>query len=604
MTINLEQHQLMSADYGNQIYKTGQSNTEDPEKNYRYVARLGNDDTQGYLRFVVPDDKSPLKADQLLFLLTFEIPSNYVPDNDMHAKMIRELEVKMLSSTLFHTYDDYQYFLLNHFLTKLNFSNLAQDTELFYRGRFDHYDCHSDALESTVVKYNGLNLIENRRQYASKVWIKETTPINFGNFENVYPEALSYTYNFKCPIAHGLTRQPKVIPAGSELEFDITFHASKYMLMKPSEYREYRLPRKIGDVELTAKDVKWSMNSEFLLETTPKWHLKSETDETSLNYCICAYDKDGKTVTNSGSKDGKDKPIKQLEYDARLYENHIILGDKTADYFKPDGVIDQDHIAQMWFPKIKYTTGTDNYGREVEYVHFWKKYSLPDDTPARVGESSSDAKRGYDSMMALVKNIQLESVFCDATKKNRPISLGSSKVKLPLYYPKLQIETLRVGLQTYPLNLHMSGPLPYMIVLSGRSHNSTKNPTFEKCVTQTSLKEPGFEIEEISIFLNSKRILRTPWTHGLDHYVNFIKHTGRYDNSSLGGSTDYFHFLQQNWMIPINLGEYEGMHGQVTAEIIFKNRITDAENLWDAYIMKIPSANLILDGRNNGKFII
>lgn len=600
MTINLEQRQLMSADYGNQIYKTGQSNTEDPEKNYRYVARLGNDDTQGYLRFVVPDDKSPLKADQLLFLLSFEIPSNYVPDNDIHAKMIRELEVKMLSNTLFHTYDDYQYFLLNHFLTKLNFSNLAQDTELFYRGRFDHYDCHADALESTVVKYNGLNLIENRRQYAEKVWIKETKPMTLGNFENVYPEALSYTYNFKCPIAHGITRQPKVIPAGSELEFDLTFHPSKYMLLKPSEYREYRIPRKIGEVELTVKSVKWEKNSEFLMETSPIWHLRTAA-EGSKNYCICDYE--AGVVKNSGSDDGKDQPIKQLEYDAKPYVNNILLATDFPEFFNSDGTIKQDHVAQMWVPKLKYSFGKDIFGNDVDYVHFWKKYSLPDDVPDECG-ASSDAKRGYQSVMSLVKNIQLESVFCDATKKNRPISLGNSKVKLPLYYPKLQIETLRVGLQTYPINLHTSGPLPYMIVLSGRSHNSTKNPTFEKCVTQTSLSEEGFEIVEVSIFLNNKRILRTPWTHGLDHYVNFIKHTGRYDNSSLGGSTDYFHFLEQNWMIPINLGEYEGMLGQVTAEITFKNRITDARNLWDAYIMKIPSANLILDGRNNGKIFV
>ena len=147
-------------------------------------------------------------------------------------------------------------------------------------------------------------------------------------------------------------------------------------------------------------------------------------------------------------------------------------------------------------------------------------------------------------------------------------------MKIPLYYPKLQIETCRVGLRTHSFLLH-NGTLPYMIIFSGRSHNTTAKPSFDKCSTQTALEEKDFEIVEFSILLNGKRILRTPWTHGLDHYINWIKHTGRYENQSLGGSTDYFHFLEQNWMVPIRLDEFEGTIGTLHVEVTFKKKIID-----------------------------
>jgi len=577
----------MTADYGNQIYKNGDNHTEDPEKNYRFVSRLGNNDTEGFVRFVVPDDKYPLKPDQLLFLLTFELPSNYVPDNDIHAKMIKQLEVKILDSIIFQSYDNYQYFLLNHMLTKLNYSNYAQDTELFYRGRFDHYDCPADEMESTKVKYNGLNLIENRQQYATKKWIREKAD-SFGNLTDVVIESLSYVYNFKCPIAHGITRQPKVIPPGSKLEFDISFHKPEYALMKPSEYREYRVKKNgKGGVVFNADSVEWTEDSLYMMEEMAVWHKKS--DPTS---CICDPGSDG----NIG--DGDNKQISHLEYEAELYMPNIIKQSNYEEYFNTDGTIKKDHIAITKKPKLSEKTTVDDDGIETEWIHFFKKYNMD---PQSDAAATNEEKTNKIVMEDLLTSIQLESVFCNAAKKEMPISVSKKLKKIPLYYPKLQIQTLRTGLKTYEIELH-SGTLPYMIIFTGRSNKSTLSPTFNSSVTQTSLNENNHKIVEFSAFLNNRRILRTPWNHGLDHYINFIKHTGRFENKTFGGSTDYFHFLKQNWMVPIRLDEWEGQEGTVTVEITFEEKIT-LETLWDAYIMKIPSANLILDSNLKGNLI-
>jgi len=261
----------------------------------------------------------------------------------------------------------------------------------------------------------------------------------------------------------------------------------------------------------------------------------------------------------------------------------------------------EDHYAVEKIPKLRRVPVADANGVAVfEYIYFFKKFDLKKgaDKSELPVCSSNEEKDNKIFIKTILKKIELESVFCNASKKEMPISLGKKKIKLPIYYPRLTIKTLRSGLSTIPIELH-SGVLPYMIIFSGKSHKATSTPSFEKCVTQTSLKEEDFEIVEFSVFLNNKRILRTPWNHGLDHYINFIKHTGRYENKSLGGSTDYFQFLNQNWCVPIRFGDNEGREGTVSVEITFA-KVLEESNLWDAYIMKIPSANLLLDGNTNG----
>ena len=572
----------MSTEYGNQIYKTGDTHSEDPEKNWRFVARLGNDDTDGHSRFVVPDDKYPLKPDQLLFLLQFEIPSNYVPDNDMPAKMIKKLDVKILESLIFSSFDNYEYFFLNHFLTKLNYSNLAQDTELFYRGRFDHFDIGADEMLHRLVRYNGKNIMENRQLYADEKWIKSKETISIANLVDQKIEAKSYVYSFKCPIAHGITRQPKVIPPGSKLEFDITFHSPEYMLMKPTEWREYRI--KAMPNTFDEDQLEFSADSDIQMGEKYVFH-----DSES---CDCPFDADAGTITDIG--DGF--KLKRIERISPRHDEDAVI----TDYIQALSTDSLDHYAVFQIPKIRRVPVNGEAGELLfDWIYFHKKYDLKKEVNGGEENASNEEKDNKSFIQKILKKIELESVFCNASKKEMPTSLGKRKIKLPIYYPRLTIKTLRSGLSTIPIELH-SGILPYMIIFSGKSHNSTTAATFDRCVTQTSLKETDFEIVELSIYLNNKRILRTPWTHGLDHYINFIKHTGRYENKTLGGSTDYFHFLNQNWCVPIRFGDNEGRDGTVTAEITFKKTIEES-NLWDAFIMKIPSANLLLDGNINGK---
>lgn len=576
----------MSTDYGNQIYKTGDTHTEDPEKNFRFVARLGNDDTDGHSRFVVPDDKYPLKPDQLLFLMQFEIPSNYVPDNDMPAKMIKKLEVKILENLVFQCYNNYEYFFLNHFLTKLNYSNLSQDTELFYKGRFDHFDIHADMMQTQIVRYNGKNVMENRQIYADEAWVASDVTIpEIGGLSNVKTEAKSYVYSFKCPIAHGITRQPKVIPPGSKLEFDMTFHDPEYMLMKPSEWREYRF-KSGGNAIFNPDELKWSQKiTDLQIMTELKYEYHDFADSTTTP-CMCIASEFGPTFGTVRAE--KITPIKGQ--DNTYPDITKVMTDKT------------EHYAVRRVPKIRIEPVLAPDGSKLyDYVYFFKKYDLgansnDNDTSSKAANTDMTSKA---QIYKYLKKIELESVFCNASKKDMPVSTGKKKIKLPIYYPRLQIKTLRSGLSTYEIEL-VCGTLPHMIIFSGKSHNSNSDGDFSKCVTQTSLNEPGFEIIDFNVFLNNRRILRTPWNHGLDHYINFIKHTGRYENKALGGSTDYFNFLNTNWCVPIRFGENEGRDGTVTVQLTFSKTL-DENNLWDAFIMSIPSANLLLDGNTNGK---
>ncbi|CBY42448.1 unnamed protein product, partial [Oikopleura dioica] len=458
----------MITDYGNQIYKTGDTHSEDPEKNYRFVARLGNDDTEGHLRFVVPDDKYPLKPDQLLFLLQFEIPSNYVPDNDMPAKMIKKLDVKILENLIFSSFDNYEYFLLNHFLTKLNYSNLAQDTELFYRGRFDHFDINADRMLDTNVRYNGKSIMENRQLYADEKWVTSKELVTLGNLSEQPTEAKSFVYSFKCPIAHGLTRQPKVIPPGSKLEFDITFQNAEYMLMKPTDYREYRI--KVSNNQFDEDQLTWTAGSELLMEEKQVYHTVT-TDVNNPNKCTCQINSSNE-VLNVGA----DKQVVRLERISPRADQDLVI--EPEEYGAVLKVRMEDHYAVEKIPKLRRVPVADANGVAVfEYIYFFKKFDLKKgaDKSELPVCSSNEEKDNKIFIKTILKKIELESVFCNASKKEMPISLGKKKIKLPIYYPRLTIKTLRSGLSTIPIELH-SGVLPYMIIFSGKSHKATSTP--------------------------------------------------------------------------------------------------------------------------------
>ena len=109
-------------------------------------------------------------------------------------------------------------------------------------------------------------------------------------------------------------------------------------------------------------------------------------------------------------------------------------------------------------------------------IYFQKKFDILSREESAADKcvlSTSDEKESKLLMQKILKRIELESVFCNASKKEMPISLGKRKVKLPIYYPRLTIKTQRSGLSTIPIELHV-GVLPYMIILSGKSHTPLK----------------------------------------------------------------------------------------------------------------------------------
>ena len=162
-----------------------------------------------------------------------------------------------------------------------------------------------------------------------------------------------------------------------------------------------------------------------------------------------------------------------------------------------------------------------------------------------------------------------------------------------------------------------------MIIFTGIEH-ARKNPDSSICMTNTSLKRPGFVIKEFDILVNNVYAFDTPWLTPRDHYVNLLKHNGRYDNKSIGEGVDYFQFIEENWFVPMSFADRVGKDATVEVRIVFEEALTGAvqqsqagqtaagdkrcsmnsggdANSWDAMWLHIPIDSLMLDRNKKSK---
>ncbi|CAG5111890.1 Oidioi.mRNA.OKI2018_I69.chr2.g6161.t1.cds [Oikopleura dioica] len=194
----------MTENYGQLLYYIPKKKIEDPFTGYKVVMRLATHPLEGEICFTVPEDKLPIKLDRCMFHYQMEMPSNFVPDNDVAAKMVNKFEVKILDSTIFSSFTDgLEYAFFNHFIKKLNFSPKAQEIEMFVEGHFDAFDVDSDELETKRVKHNGKTLVENRQQYAEKNWKPEPDTIKLST------DGSALSYDVLCSARESFTSRVK-----------------------------------------------------------------------------------------------------------------------------------------------------------------------------------------------------------------------------------------------------------------------------------------------------------------------------------------------------------------------------------------------------------
>ncbi|CBY14353.1 unnamed protein product, partial [Oikopleura dioica] len=219
--------------------------SKDPYKGYKFVPRLPLDTCPDKLRFEVPENNMGLSLKQSALRARFTLPSNYVPgtrDNDVLSKAINKLELIIQDTRLFASFDVAEYSQYSHINCKLNRGLVAQETEMFTTGRYDSYDADSDELDTLKVHHNGLNLIENRQQYAEKIWKNADSimSINVKDSDDkkpVYYKTLFHQYDVRAPLMHGLANQPRLIPPGVKVNVEINLNKQSYCLMQHSNYQ-------------------------------------------------------------------------------------------------------------------------------------------------------------------------------------------------------------------------------------------------------------------------------------------------------------------------------------------------------------------------------
>ena len=193
-----------------------------------------------------------------------------------------------------------------------------------------------------------------------------------------------------------------------------------------------------------------------------------------------------------------------------------------------------------------------------------------------------------------------ESVFKQPeSKEEYPIQTGDKNVSaIPFYYPKFTRITLPIGKDFYEKELN-SGPLPKLIVFSGMPYKQTREYSFTKCMSKTGLYTPGFKIKEFTIFINDEPAYRSPYTTGVQHYINFIKQkNGRWEGRRCeGDGIDYFTFRDQSWMVPITFDDAAGKSAVIRVRVDFENVLMEQ---YDFLFTKLPYHELHLNSETKG----
>jgi len=554
----------MAAHFGKLLYLSDTKESDDPYKGEIMVKRLGTMDRPATFLFDVPEDKRALKLEECRFTYSIDVNSNYVPDNSLHAKLFKRLVVALYDRRIFDAFDLNEYTFFNLAKIKLNESDDAQNIELFPMGHFDAHELHASELrdKSRKLVRNGLTIVENRQQYAKKIWKRGETKISLskaaGAQQHEY-EQLIHRYSIRAPVTHGIANQRRVIPAGTKCSLEVELNTNAHFLMEIDEYQTCRIPT----ISLLS-DLAFSYPFHENLK------LKDHSFKCDIiALCECAAKKE------SG------------EY----YKILPLLGDKIDDLEDPS----------VWDKTGKDANGLATWSAHIAYKKIadikTDVFEYDENYPNDKDKATSYTEFGWKNQLhpetrPFVDQFMFQSVFVNAGASERPLTTGQKGVaSIPFLYPKLKAKPFPVGHQSATITVS-SGLLPHMLWISGMPHNQYSSPDFHTCMTKTTMHDPDFKIEEFTIYINHKQAYRSPWKEPIDHYLNFLTMNGRIHNKGLGGGIDFFKFQNENWMVPIIFDDSAGLTGVVDVQITFSKPV---EKHWDLLVMKIPIEDCEID---------
>ena len=571
----------MAAEFGKLLYLSDKKDTDDPYKGEMMVPRLGTMDRPDVFYFNVPEDKRSLKLDECRFAFDLDVPDNYVPDNSLHAKVIRRVSIAFNDQRVFDSFDLNEYTMFNHAKVKLNESDDAQDLELFPSGHFDCRELDGDELKKDVdedqlelgkkekLVRNGLSIIENRQQYAEKIWQKGEQKISFSSDANAGQydyERLVHRYSIRAPISHGIASQRRVIPSGVKTLIEVELNTAPHYLMEVDSYQTCRTAIE----NFTA--FKWPFHPSLKTKTITIDHLDPTTCDCAKRWPTGEYEK-----VEEIFEDTSKRPNTSKQYIEKIIDTETKEGGKYK-FWKKHRVDKKTALSKLL--KVPHPRYPDDEEKSSSYLEFYWQNIIPlAQTPA-------------------LHDFMLQSVFVNPGKKELPLTTGEKGVAaIPFFYQKLIAKPFPMGRSHATINVS-TGVLPHMLFITGMPHDQYAHPNFNNCTTKTTLNNPNFKIVEFTIFVNNRPQFRTPWRHPMDHYANYLKHNGRYENKGLGGGIDFFKFQDENWLVPLIFDDSAGLTGSVDVHIVFDRPI---EANWDLLVMAVPVEDLEIDMINKSK---
>jgi hypothetical protein len=626
--------------YGSLLFFEGRNKSDDPFKNYKVLKRRGNEEVRGHIRFSTPEDKDPVKVSRFMFCASMDLDSNFLPVNDWHAKSVRAFQVKVMDNLVDASLNPLEYQLNSFYAKKLNYSVEAQEVELFPSGTYDSRELDGSELASAIVKHNGKSVVEHRQSFADKIWKKQPEKIQICAGTNIEYETLTHRYHVRTPVAHGLCRQPRVLPSGSRLQFEVMLNTWSHVMQRHDTHRICRtedidkLKATIGqwplDPRILTEEVEFNhyesskcecreyaarfgdkfkvkqiIEGNFFLRRNDSelYKLYSDIDSNSLNRRKRAVESPVKSA--GGQQPGRKRRRREAETQPTTTDDTsnddnsesatpVEAGSTESSSADPSSIYDtletfQAHATTITVPKIRMEEYIMSDGSKKQFAVFWLKNETG---PTEEGFKPNDQVTFYEHI--------LEAVYCTPGKPEKPFPVKGGGARIPFLCPRLKIINLPAGQRSYDVELS-DGVFPHMIILTGMSYKRRIAVGTEICATKTSMFEPGFEIEELTVFIDNDEVYRSPWKAPIDHYLNYLKHTGRYFNKAIGGSVDFFRYQNENWCVPLRFDDRRGRRGLVTVKITFRHELTKS---WDAFITKIPVEDLMLDRSKNGRRIV
>ena len=236
----------MASAFGQLLYLEDRRVTDDPYKGELILNKLGTLDRHGAYHFTVPENLKSLKLENCRFVYDVDIDSNFVPDNGFHSKMVKRWLLYLYETRIFDSFDINEYTWFNHFKTKLNKSGVTQCLDMFPMGHYDDRDLDATELvDEPFSRIPGMSLIENRHQYASRVWKKAESKISFCSDNNAGSydyERLTFRHSLRAPISHGLASQPRVIPSNVKISMELELNTIGHSQIKVDDYQLCRIP--------------------------------------------------------------------------------------------------------------------------------------------------------------------------------------------------------------------------------------------------------------------------------------------------------------------------------------------------------------------------